>query len=489
MGAINDLDSISNANSFILRISADDTNAKMRASGWHVMDVYTGDTSVCDIVSALKLAKSIKGKPTFINIRTTIGYGTAAAGTHKTHHSNYSEADAALYAQCPDVATHQLSEDGKEYFAHCRQYGASLQRDWDAQLEHYCRRYPVDGKALRDRMAGKINMEATLRAFQTEKLGATREHDGRLFSELIKSCPSLVGGSCDLWNSGMLGDTSQRIFDEKNPAGQIIRYGIREHAMASISNGLAAYSPAAFIPVTSTFFMFYLYAAAGVRMGALMGLRIVHLALHDSIGEGQNGPTHQPVELDSLYRAMPNMLYIRPSDAEEVVGAWLVASTHDRESTIISLARDKAVTEIPNTSRDKVALGGYVVVETANALVTLVSCGSELEFAVAAAGQLSSDHAIPTRVVSMPCVRLFEAQSEAYQDSVLSNSIHMISVEAYVSTLWARYCTASIAMSSFGFSGAGRENFRRFGLDNDGIVKKVISHVGSKSSKRWKLIQ
>jgi dihydroxyacetone synthase len=261
--------------------------------------------------------------------------------------------------------------------------------------------------------------------------------------------------------------------------------------MASISNGLAAYSPGGILPITATFFMFYLYAAPGVRMGALSNLQVIHVATHDSIGEGQNGQTHQPVELDSLYRAMPTLLYIRPADAEEVLGAWLTALGAKETPSIISLARDPAVTAIPKTSRFQVQRGGYVILEKENATVTLISCGSELQFAYLAAQRLDSE-GIPTRVVSMPCMKLFERQPQEYQDSVLSNSSHIISVEAYVASMWARFCTASIAMDSFGYSGLGRENFARFGIDDDGIVSKVKRHIGEANGKKrrhWTLLK
>lgn len=261
--------------------------------------------------------------------------------------------------------------------------------------------------------------------------------------------------------------------------------------MASIANGLSAFNRGTFLPVTSTFFMFYLYAAPGVRMGALSNLKVIHVATHDSIGEGQNGPTHQPVEVDSLFRAMPNLLYIRPADAEEVIGAWKVALAADRIPSMISLARDPAIHPISSTSREKVMAGGYVLVERDDSQVTLISCGSDLQFAVAAAAELT-DNGIITRVVSMPCIELFERQPDSYQDAVLGTTRHIISVESYVSSMWARFCTASIAMNSFGYSGGGAANFARFGQDKDGIVSKVSAHVNSEITKgrqRWRLLK
>ncbi|KAK3669296.1 hypothetical protein LTR78_010834 [Recurvomyces mirabilis] len=461
-------------------IVSEDTNAKVRALGWNVIDVFNGDASVTDIVAGLKLASSTKGRPTMVNIRTTIGYGTSTAGTFKSHHGTYSDDDAGLYAEPEDREPHRISQIGRTYLDATKD-GKNTEDSWKSRLTRYTEKYPEDAQALHDRMRGVHDYKSVLDSIKVpQDILATRQFNG------------MVAGGADLWNSNQLGDQSSRIFDANNQTGQVIRYGIREHAMASISNGIAAYHPGSFIPITATFFMFYLYAAAGVRMGALSNLKVIHIATHDSIGEGQNGPTHQPVELDSLFRAMPNMLYIRPADAEEVVGAWDVALSSEGHSVMISLARDPAAIKMEATDRKKAAHGGYVVVENAEAVVTLISCGSELQFAVQAASELSASHKIATRVVSMPSIRLFEQQSEAYQDEVLGNAPHVISVEAYIATVWARFCTASIAMDSFGYSGGGAANFARFGLDTAGVVRKVKAHVqGSQSTKRsrWTLLQ
>ncbi|KAG8631156.1 hypothetical protein KVT40_000296 [Elsinoe batatas] len=476
-------------------IVSEDTNAKVRALGWNVIDVFTGDHSVTDIVAALQLAKSTKGRPTFINIRTTIGFGTSTAGTYKSHHGTYSDEDAALYAEADATSPHTISKQGKAFFDSAVDLGKVAEQDWNARLDLYKRQFPEEGKRLDDRISGKLNYHDLLQNMKVpDTIQATRQFNGHIFNSLMVQNTNLIAGGADLWNSNQMGDQTPRIFDARNHTGQVIRYGIREHAMASISNGIAAYHPNTLVPITATFFMFYMYAAAGVRMGALSHLKVIHVATHDSIGEGQNGPTHQPVELDSLFRAMPNLLYIRPSDAEEVIGAWQVALEVKGKPSIISLARDPATTKIPNTKRDNVAKGGYVVVEAEKeAAVTLVSCGSELQFAVAAAEELSGKHGISTRVVSMPCIRLFEEQSEEYQDQVLGSAQHVVSVEAYVSGMWARFCTASIAMDSFGYSGGGSANFARFGIDKAGIVKKVTGLVTESTRKggrqRWRLLK
>lgn len=476
-------------------IVSEDTNARMAAMGWHVIDVYDGDTSVDGIIEALRLAKEFKGKPTFINIRTTIGHGTSTAGTFKSHHGTYTDEDAAKHATPGVATTHTISDNTKRYWAEVAQRGQTMEAEWNKKMEHYASRYPDLAEAFQQRLLGEINANEVLESIEVpDNIVATRTFNGTVFNKLMQQIPNMLAGGADLWNSNQMGDQSARILDASHPDGRVIRYGIREHAMASISNGIAAYSPGAFLPVTATFFMFYLYAAAGVRMGALSNLRVIHVATHDSIGEGQNGPTHQPVEVDSLFRAMPNLLYIRPSDSEEVVGAWMAALGVVDKPTIISLSRDPSQIRVPNTDRTKVRLGGYVVAERDDAVVTLVSCGSELQFAVEAAGELDT-YGIPTRVVSMPCIRLFEEQTHDYQDAVLGRSRHVVSVEAYVSGVWARFCTASVAMDTFGYSGAGRENFARFGIDTDGVVRKVRTLVeqdtGASTSRprRWKLLK
>ncbi|EEU39707.1 uncharacterized protein NECHADRAFT_94736 [Fusarium vanettenii 77-13-4] len=401
-----------------------DTNSKMRSMGWNVIDVFDGDNSVESIVNALNLGKATKHMPTFINIRSTIGYGTTTAGTAKSHHGTYSEADAALYAETSDQASHRVSKECRAYFNERADQGNCDQDLWLDTLDRYCQDFPREGTLLRARIAGEVNYGDVLSRIQfPQEPAATRSLNGVIFQKLMDHVPNIIAGGSDLWNSNQMGDHSHRIFDGSRREGRVIRYGIREHAMAAISNGLAAYSPNAIIPVTATFFMFYLYAAPGVRMGALSSLKVIHVATHDSIGEGQNGPTHQPVEVDSLYRAMPNLLYIRPADGEEIIGAWSSALEVQGQPVIISLARDPPEITIPNTSRTKESKGGYVIVDHPKPVVTLVSCGSELQFAVGAAAKLA-EQGIGTRVVSMPCLRLFEAQSKDYQEHMSLDSGH-----------------------------------------------------------------
>ena len=227
-------------------------------------------------------------------------------------------------------------------------------------------------------------------------------------------------------------------------------------------------------------------------MGALSHLPVIHFATHDSFAEGQNGPTHQPVELDSLYRAMPNLTYLRPADAEETIGAWLLALGKTTGPSMLSLGRD-AVGPVPNTDRHRVAQGAYVVVDVEAAQLTLVSCGTNLHYAVAAAASLTTS-GVATRVVSMPSFEHFDAQPQSYRASVFPlDGTPIVSVEEYIATNWARYVTASIGMTSFGYSASNASNYARFRLDAAGIEERVrvyLADLGGGDARKagWRAI-
>ncbi|KAF0320898.1 dihydroxyacetone synthase [Colletotrichum asianum] len=418
-------------------INTEDVNAKMRASGWHVLEIADGNHDVSAVVSALRFAKSLKGKPVFINIRTVIGLGTNVAGTFKAHHGAFDAESVALskrLAGQDPIATHQVPQPSLEYFRERKTRGKELEEEWNSMLQKYASAYPeksleFHGARNGDRGTEAPQMLSEIEAGQFEGL-ATREVNGVLLEKLWKCS----GNPARLYLAGA----------PISYAGRYIRYGIREHAMTAISNGLAAYGPGTLLPITATFFMFYLYAAPGVRMGALSHLPVIHIATHDSFAEGQNGPTHQPVEIDSLYRAMPNLAYIRPCDAEETIG---------------------------------VAKGAYVIEDVAGAKLTLASCGTNLHYAVEAAKTLSSS-GVPTRVVSCPSFTHFDQQSKQYRRSVFpTDGPPIVSVEEYVATTWARYVTASISMVSYGYSASNPSSYDRFELDSKGIVKRVRRYL------------
>lgn len=248
--------------------------------------------------------------------------------------------------------------------------------------------------------------------------------------------------------------------------------------MAAISNGLAAYAPNTIIPVTSSFFMFYLYAAPAVRMGALQQLQIIHVATHDSIGMGEDGPTHQPIELAALYRAMPNLLYIRPGDSEETAGAWMAAINAKKTPSIISTSRH-ALPQLKHTRRDAVARGAYVLSEDDSATVTLIGVGAELSFALEVAEKLKAEKGITARVVSFPCQRLFEQQTLDYKRDTLRRhrGIPAVVIEPYAPNGWERYADAGICVKRFGHSLPGKAAYKYFGYEIDTLTSKVAGYL------------
>ena len=251
--------------------------------------------------------------------------------------------------------------------------------------------------------------------------------------------------------------------------------------MCAISNGLAAFAPNTIVPVTSSFFMFYLYAAPAVRMGALQRLQVIHAATHDSIGMGEDGPTHQPIELASLFRAMPNLLYIRPGDSEETAGAWIAAIEAKNTPTIISTSRH-ALPQLTQTKREGVMTGAYVLEEVADeskADVSLIGVGAELSFALRVAEELRQRHGLRVRVISFPCHRLFERQPQEYRRATLKRhkGIPAIVIEPYSPNGWERYADAGICLTRFGHSLPGKAAYKYFGYDTEALASKVLGYL------------
>lgn len=467
-------------------INTEDVNAKMRAMGWEVLDVEDGSYNVDANVSALQYAKTgsgSRGKPVFINIRTIIGVGTAMAGTYKAHHGAFDAASVAQLKERIGVhrdSTHIVPPRAAHFFRERRAAGIKAQNAWETALEDYAFDYPELAELLRQRQRGcSGGLKSILDAIDSSQFigQATRDANNTILQKLWPASLSLCGGGADLVNSNKFPYADSDVFHPQlGYRGRYIRNGIREHAMASVANGLAAYSKGTFLPVTATFFMFYLYAAPGVRMGALSQLQVIHIATHDSFAEGQNGPTHQPVELDSLYRAMPNLNYIRPCDGEELIGAWECALGCQDRPSMLSIARDP-VAAVLGTDRQKVKLGAYIIDDVPEADLTLVSCGSNLHYTLDASKRLQK-RSLKVRLVSMPSMDLFDTQPESYRSSIfLCDGKPIVSVEEYIATAWAKYVTASVGMTTYGYSASNTSNYRRFELDGEGIEKRVLQYL------------
>ncbi|KFY27672.1 hypothetical protein V491_00789 [Pseudogymnoascus sp. VKM F-3775] len=474
--------------------NTEDVNAKMKACGWEVIDVEDGCFDIPALIEALHKSRTIKiGKPVFINIRTIIGVGSAVAGEAAAHGAAFGKSNVAAMKEAYGFDPNKyfvIGDETKQFFKDIPAKGEKLVANWNSLLSAYGEEHPDSAAELTLRIKGELpsTWKDHIPASFPTSATPSRKSAGLVFNPIAEAVNSFMVGTADLSPSVNMiwpGKVDFQHPDLKttcgingNYTGRYIHYGIREHSMAAIANGMAAFAPQTIIPVTSTFFMFYLYAAPAVRMGALQKLQVIHVATHDSIGTGEDGPTHQPIELAALYRAMPDILYIRPGDSEEVAGAWITAIEAKHSPSIISLSRH-ALPQQTSTSRDKVSLGAYVLIERAYADLTLIGIGSELNIAVSLAEQLTAEHGLRVRVVSFPCSRLFEKQSREYQRGVLRRHecIPAIVVEAYASNGWERWSDASFSMKQFGHSLPGSAAYKHFGFTPEQMVPKVVKYL------------
>ncbi|CAG8030459.1 unnamed protein product [Penicillium olsonii] len=463
--------------------NTEDINMKMRATGFNVVDVYNGDTDVAG-----------NDKPTFLNIRTVIGFGAYNAGTADVHGAALGVGEVAnlkrSFGLDPNDHFH-IPQDVYDFFSEIPSRGRSEEIDWQKAVARYRKEYPDLGAEFALRVAGKMVQDWSKyipgKEQQPSAVTASRKSAGVITNALAENINSFLVGTADLTPSCNVAFNNKVDFQspdlqtacglDGNYSGRYIHYGIREHAMCAITNGLSAFNKGTFIPMTSTYFVFHLYAAAAVRMAALQGLQQIHIATHDSIGVGENGPTHQPIAVAALYRAMPNILYIRPCDAEEVAGAYISAIEATETPTVISLSRQGLVQYPEYSSREGAMKGGYVFAENEGGGfdVTLIGVGSEMVFAMKTREFLQAEYGIRARVLSFPCTRLFEQQSREYKLEVLKPRAEKptVVIEAYPSNGWERYAHASVAVNSFGKSLPSKDTYDYFGFAPERIAPKV----------------
>nr|POE87733.1 dihydroxyacetone synthase [Quercus suber] len=471
---------------------SEDVNAKMRAVGFQVLEVEDGNYDVEAIVKALITARASQDKPTFINIKTTIGEGSRKAGTAGTHGAPLGKDDVEYIKEnygLDKTRTLEINKDVYEFFREAIPRGQQLEKDWNNTLDSYNSAHPELAAEFKKRMAGEMIADWTKLIPPKDDFPTTptpsRKSAGLVMNPLAEKVKNFMVGTADLTPSVNMAWKNKVDFQNPdlktacglngNYTGRYIHWGIREHAMASMSNGMAAFNKGTILPVTSSFFMFYIYAAPGVRMGALQSLQVIHIATHDSIGTGEDGPTHQPIELAALYRAMPNFLYIRPCDSEEAAGALTAAIGARDTPSMISVARQDTVQYPQHSSREGVQKGAYVFIEEADADVTLLGVGAEMVFAVTARDELAR-RGIRARVVSFPCQRLFKQQPREYRRAVLGSAPRVI-IEAYSVNGWERYADAGYSMHSFGHSLPRNYIYQRFDFTAEKIAQKVAGVV------------
>ena len=453
--------------------SSESIQDRFTAYGWQVVrDVDGTDTQA--IREALHEARGGTSRPSLICVRTTIGHGSPnKGGTAAAHGAPLGPDEVTLTKQAQGWQTESqfyVPAEVKDAMD-CTASGIEQENEWGLHRSAYENLYPADlaefdALQTNELPAGwfdeaeKINVEQAM---------ATRAASGKVLETLLENVPGLIGGSADLTGSNKTKGRGQNVLTRNEQSGSYLYYGVREHAMAAISNGLALHG--GLRPYCATFLVFSDYLRPSLRLSALMGLPVIYIFTHDSIGTGEDGPTHQGIEQVMSLRAIPNLVVLRPADANETRYAWREAMRREDGPTALILTRQGVP---PSTKMlDKVARGAYVVTgeNESEPQVILIGTGSELQYAAAAASILMSE-GIATRVVSMPSWELFAQQPDSYREKVLPQSVPIrVVVEAAVSLGWDRYASHMVCMDRFGASAPGKVLFEQFGFTAERVAE------------------
>jgi transketolase len=463
----------------------EDVVKRYESYDWQVITVENGDDDLEAMEAAIKQAQQEKNKPTLIKLRTTIGFGSLQQGTHGVHGSPLKADDIKQLKEKfgfnPDQSFVVPQEVYDLYGKHSSK-GAALEEEWNKLLAKYAEKYPTEAADLKRRLTGDLpeGWEKHLPVYTpADPAVASRKLSETVLAKIEGVLPELVGGSADLTGSNLTRWKSAVDFQPKanglgDYSGRYIRYGVREHAMGAIMNGLAAYGT--ILPYGGTFLNFVSYAAGAVRLTSLSQVRTLWVATHDSIGLGEDGPTHQPIETLAHFRALPNCMVWRPADGNETSAAYYVALTSKHTPSIMALSRQN-LPQLEGSTIEKAAKGGYVLHEVEGAQITLVSTGSEVCICVDAAKYLDENHGIKTRIVSIPCFEVFDAQSKDYRLSVLPDGIPSLSVEVMSTMGWERYTHEQFGLNRFGASGAYKDVYKKFEFTPEGISKRAVATI------------
>lgn len=469
---------------------AEDTAARFRAYGWHVIEGVDGHDPE-EVDAAVREAKSVTDKPSLLCCKTIIGFGSPnKANSHDCHGSALGADEVALVRERLQWPYAPFEIPGEIYAAwDATEKGAQVQQEWDALFADYAKQWPELAAEFTRRMKGDLpagwaeNMQKYVHDLQSHPAAlATRQVSQKCLNHFADMLPELMGGSADLSPSNLTRHQKSVDFTGENPAGNYISYGVREFGMSAIMNGLALHG--GFIPYGGTFLMFMEYARNALRMAALMKIRSVFVYTHDTIGLGEDGPTHQPVEQLASLRLTPNMETWRGCDQMEVAVAWQQAIERKDGPTSLVLTR-QPLAQQPRTAAQlaEIARGGYVLSDCdGQPEMILISAGSEIELVVSAAKALTEEGR-KVRVVSMPCTERFDNQDAAYKESVLPKAVRKrLAVEASIAGFWERYVGLDgkvIGMTSFGESAPANVLFKHFGFTPENVLAQARELLNS----------
>lgn len=455
----------------------EDRCARFEAYGWHVQRVPDGN-DVEAIDQAIRAAQA-DPRPSFIAVRTHIGYGAPhKQDTSKAHGEPLGDDELNAAKQnlgWPLEPRFFIPDDVLDFFRGAVEAGAQAEQAWQKRFADYRKAFPELGAELERRLKGELpkDWEAQLPTFPADAKGmATRAASGKALNALAAKIPELIGGSADLTPSNDTTIVGSSDFQKSTPEGRNFHFGVREHAMSAAVNGMALYGGV--IPFGGTFLIFSDYARPAVRIAALSHIPSIFIYTHDSVGLGEDGPTHQPVEHLAALRAMPNLTVIRPADANETVQAWKYAVSHRTGPVLFALTR-QAIPTFEAPAFPTVEKGAYVLKDFSKKKpkLILMASGSEVSLIYAAAEKLAEE-GVAVRVVSFPSWELFEQQDESYRESVLPRSVKArLAVEAGVSLGWERYASSVISIERFGASAPYKVIFEHLGFTVENVIARA----------------
>ncbi|MGE5431735.1 MAG: transketolase [Syntrophomonadaceae bacterium] len=461
----------------------EDVGKRYEAYGWHVQRLENvNDLQAMD--KAIENAQKEKNRPSFIVTKTHIGFGSPNKQDTSSAHGSPLGADEVKLTKknlgWPEDKTFYVPEEVAKFFSQFKDKGHKLEADWEKQFEIYCEKYPEEGKLFNDVMTGNFGdkWQSKLPKFAVEPKGmATRSASGKVLNAIASSIPTLIGGSADLAPSNNTELKGYPAFSPEHREGRNFHFGVREHGMAGMLNGMAIYGGV--IPYGGTFLVFSDYLRPAIRLGALSGLRPIYIFTHDSIGLGEDGPTHQAVEHLAALRTIPEVVVIRPADANETSYAWRAAIEHSKSPVALILTRQNlpVIDQEKYHSAEGLLKGAYVLRDTNGTPdMILMASGSEVQHIVAAAEELEAQ-GIKARCVSFPSWELFDVQSEEYKNSVLIPEVKArLSVEAGVKMGWEKYVGQygeCVSIERFGMSAPGEIVMEKFGFTAGNVAKRA----------------
>lgn len=460
----------------------EDVNKRMEAFGFQTLTVEDGN-NLEEISKAIELAKAEKTKPSFITVKTKIAFGCPAKeGSESSHGSPLGEENVKALRDnlgWEEQEAFVIPQDVYDNFAQKAKKGQDAEDNWNKLFKAYCEKYP-EKKELWDKYFAVIDDEKLLNCDEfwsyEDKPQATRSLSGNMINFLAKIMPNFWGGSADLGPSNKTVIKDGGSFSKNNYLGRNIHYGVREFAMAAIANGITLYGGTK--TFVGTFFVFSDYLKPMARLAALMKIPVTYVLTHDSIGVGEDGPTHEPIEQLAMLRAMPNINVFRPADATETAAAWYSAITSKNTPTVLALSRQN-LPQIEGSSKEALK-GGYIIAESIKAKpdAIIIASGSEVSLAVDAKKELM-EKGFDIRVVSMPCMDIFEQQSDEYKEKILPQTVEKrLVVEAGSSICWGKYLGfkgKSVTIDTFGVSAPANVLFKKYGFTVENVVNKALS--------------